>query len=115
MHNHSISFKNAAIGIWTAIITQVNIRIHTLIGSFVLILGVYLRLSLDRILDLLLIISLVITTELVNTAIESVCDAVTTDHHPVIKIAKDVSAGAVLMASIFAVLIGMIIFIPALI
>ncbi len=114
MHKHKISFQNAIIGIWTAVTTQVNIRIHVLIGSLVLFAAVYLELSLDHILDLLLVIALVITTELVNTAIEATCDAVTLDHHPQIKIAKDVAAGAVLFVSVFAILVGLIIFIPKL-
>lgn len=114
MHKHTISLKNALTGIWTALNSQVNIRIHVVIGSLVLLASVYLKLSLDHILDLLLVIALVITTELVNTSIEATCDAVTLDHHPQIKIAKDVAAGAVLFVSVFAVLVGMIIFIPKL-
>ena len=114
MHKHTISFKNAASGIWTALNSQFNIRIHIIIGSLVLLASVYLQLSLDHILDLLLVIALVITTELINTAIEAACDAITLDHHPQIKVAKDVAAGAVLFVSVFAVLVGMIIFIPKL-
>lgn len=114
MHKHKISLRNATVGIWTALTTQINIRIHIIIGSLVLLAAVYLQLSLDHILDLLLVIALVITTELVNTAIEATCDAVTLDHHPQIKVAKDVAAGAVLFVSVFAILAGMIIFVPKL-
>lgn len=112
MHKHTISFKNAIFGIWTALTTQANIRIHVFIGSLVLFVAVYLQLSLDHILDLLLVIALVVTTELINTAIEATCDAVTLDHHPQIKAAKDVAAGAVLFVSVFAIIIGIIIFAP---
>lgn len=112
MHKHAISFKNAATGIWVAITTQANIRIHLLIGSMVLISAVYLKLSLDHIIDLVLVISLVLTSEMINTSLEFLSDAVTVDHNPLIKNAKDISAGAVLISSIFAVIVGLIIFLP---
>lgn len=112
MQKHTISFKNAFAGIWAATTTQFNIRIHLLIGSIVMILGVYLKLSLDHIIDLLLLIALVISTEMINTSIEFTCNAITKEKHPIIKIAKDVSAGAVLFMAIFAALIGIVIFIP---
>jgi diacylglycerol kinase len=52
---------------------------------------------------------------MINTAIEKLCDLVTTDFDPRIKIIKDVAAGAVLMASVFSLLVGLIIFIPAIV
>lgn len=115
MQRHTISFKNAGIGIWTAVSTQPNIRIHLLAGSLVLFLASYFHLNFEQILDLLLTIALVITTEFINTAIEFACDAITLDKNPNIKKAKDVAAGAVLFVSIFAVVVGFIIFVPALI
>lgn len=115
MHKHAISFRNAFVGIWTALTNQVNLRIHILLGSLALLLAVYLELELSAILIIILTISLVLTAELVNTAVEAVCDAVTLEHDPNIKIAKDVSAGAVLISAIFAVITGIIIFVPALI
>lgn len=115
MYRHTISFRHALSGIYTALLTQPNLRVHLLIGSLVLFAAVALRLSILNLTLLLLVIGLVITTELINTAIEAACDAVTTDHHPKIKLAKDVAAGAVLFVSFFAVIMGIIIFIPALI
>lgn len=112
MLKHTISFQNAFRGIWTAITTQTNIRIHFLIGSLVIFAAVYLRIDLDHILDLLVAISIVMLAEMVNTAIEFLCDAVTLEHNLYIKQAKDVSAGAVLISAIFAVLIGLVVFIP---
>jgi diacylglycerol kinase len=112
MRKHTISFINASKGIWTAITTQSNLRIHFLAGSLVLLLATYLQISLDHIIDLILVISLVITAEMVNTSMEFMCDAVTLEHNENIKFAKDVSAGAVLISAIFAVLIGLVIFIP---
>lgn len=113
MHKHAISFHNAFSGIWTALTSQVNLRIHMLIGSLALLASVYLELDLTKILIIILTTALVLTTELVNTAVEAVCDAVTSDHNPNIKIAKDVAAGAVLISAIFSIIIGIIIFVPA--
>lgn len=112
MQKHTISFVNAFRGIWIALTTQANIRIHFLIGSLVLILAVALDSTLNEILILTLTISVVTIAEMLNTAIEFVADAVTLEQNPYIAKAKDVSAGAVLLASIFAILIGAIIFIP---
>jgi diacylglycerol kinase (ATP) len=56
-------------------------------------------------------ISLVILAELFNTAVETVVDLVTTDYHPLAKVAKDVAAGAVLVAAVNSVLIGLLLFI----
>lgn len=115
MKKHTISLINAARGIWTAIITQANIRIHFIIGSIVLFLAAYLRLSADQIIDLIIAISLVVTAEMINTSLEFMSDAITLDHDENIKWAKDVSAGAVLITAIFAALIGLIIFLPKII
>ena len=112
MLKHTISFQNAFRGIWTAITTQTNLRIHFLIASLVLIAATYLQLSIFEILVLVLTISMVMIAEMINTSIEFVCDAITLDHNEYIKSAKDVSAGAVLISAIFATLIGLIVFIP---
>lgn len=115
MRKHTISFINAFKGIWTAVITQANIRIHFIAGSLILLAGVYLQISLGQMVDLLLVIGLVMAMEMVNTSIEFMCDAVTLEHNEYIKLAKDVSAGAVLLSAIFAIFVGLIIFIPKLI
>jgi diacylglycerol kinase len=114
MRKHTISFINAFKGIWTALITQSNIRIHFVIGSVVLFGAAYFRLPIVEIMILVLTISVVIVAEMINTAMEFMCDAVTLEHNENIKWAKDVSAGAVLMAAIFAALIGLMIFVPKL-
>ncbi|MFH2085790.1 MAG: diacylglycerol kinase family protein [bacterium] len=114
MLKHTISFRNAFCGIWTAIITQNNIRVHFIIASLVIFSAAYLHLSMSEILMLILTIGLVMVAEMVNTAIEFFCDAITLEHNEYIKQAKDVSAGAVLISAIFAALIGIIIFVPKL-
>lgn len=112
MLKHSVSFQNAFRGIWTAITSQVNIRIHVLIGSLVLFSATYLEVALAEILVLILTIALVILAEMVNTAIEFLANGVTLENREFIKHTKDVAAGAVLLTTIFAICIGLIIFIP---
>lgn len=114
MLKHTISFRNAFRGIWTAITTQVNIRVHVVIGSAVLFFASYLHIPFAEILVLILTIALVMLAEMINTSIEFMCDAITLQHNVFIKQAKDVSAGAVLLSAIFAALIGLIIFLPKL-
>ena len=114
MHRHTISFKNAAIGIYTAARTQANIRIHLIISTVVLIAGAYFKISIIEAVVLLLTIAMVIIAEMFNTSIEFLSDKVTKEHDELIKYTKDVSAGAVLVSAIFAAIIGSIIFIPKL-
>jgi diacylglycerol kinase len=57
-------------------------------------------------------IALVLSLEMVNTAIERVCNMQTTEFHPAIKVIKDVAAAAVLLSSVIAAIIGMLVFIP---
>jgi len=114
MKQHSISFVNAGHGIWTAIITQTNIRIHIIVGSLVIFLSSYLHITFDQVIDLILTISVVLVAEMVNTSLEFLSDAVTLEHNLNIKYAKDVAAGAVLISAIFAIFIGIIIFAPQL-
>ncbi|TAL45159.1 MAG: diacylglycerol kinase family protein [Chitinophagaceae bacterium] len=92
-----------------------NGRIQTVIGIIAIILGFILSISSFQWLLVLFCIGIVISLEMINSAIERYCDLVTTDFHPGIKIIKDVAAGAVLVASIFSLVIGFIIFIPALV
>ena len=92
-----------------------NGQIQTVIGITAIILGFTVSLSSFQWLLVLFCIGLVISLEMINSAIEKYCDLVTTDFHPGIKIIKDVAAGAVLVASLMSLVIGLIIFIPALV
>jgi undecaprenol kinase/diacylglycerol kinase (ATP) len=92
-----------------------NGRIQVLMGTTAIILGFTTSISSFQWLLVLLCIGLVISLEMINSAIERYCDLVTTNFHPGIKIIKDIAAGAVLVASITSLIIGLIIFIPALI
>jgi len=106
------SFKFAFAGIWTLLKTQHNMWVHLVAAVLVTGCGVYVGLSPIEWCVIVLTIMAVWVAEACNTAIEFLADRVSTDHHPLIKKAKDVAAGAVLITAIGAVIIGAIIFIP---
>ena len=91
-----------------------NFRIQAGLGLVALTLGLVLKLSSYEFVDLILIISLVLILELLNTAIESIVDLVSPEIRAEAKVAKDVSAAAVLIASIGSILIAAFIFLPKL-
>jgi diacylglycerol kinase len=93
---------------------QRNAKLQTVMGITAITLGFIVSISPYQWLLVLFCIGLVISLEMINSAIEIFCDMVTTDFHPKIKIIKDVAAGAVLVASLASLVIGLIIFIPAL-
>lgn len=106
------SFKYASEGIITTIKEERNMFIHFLIAIIVVITGIYVRLSLNEWFICLLLFALVFSLELINTAIENAVDLVATKKNKKAKMAKDAAAGAVLIAAIFASIIGIIIFLP---
>ncbi len=99
-------------GIMHAIKTERNIRIHFGVAFVVFILGFVIGLSYMEWAVITLSIALVIGLELTNTAIEISWNHLEPAHHPVVKSIKDVMAGAVLVASIGAFIIGIIVFLP---
>ena len=94
--------------------TQHNVWIHSIAATMVFILALWLRLSLIDWAVLILTIAIVFAAEFVNTAIEVVVDLASPDKHPLAKIGKDVGAGAVLVAALAAILIGLLILGPPL-
>lgn len=108
------SFANAYAGMSYCVRTQRNLRIHLAITALVLALSAALRVTLTELAVLVFCIVVVIVTEMLNTALECTVDLVTSDYHPLAKLAKDVSAGAVLVASLGAMAIGVIVFLPRL-
>jgi diacylglycerol kinase (ATP) len=97
------SFVYAWAGITYAWRTQRNFRVEVVIGALAITLGILLGVNLASI---LVMIALVLTLEMVNTALEALVDLSSPTYHPLAKIAKDVAAGAVLMASCISVLVG---------
>ncbi|MEM6820478.1 MAG: diacylglycerol kinase family protein [Verrucomicrobiota bacterium] len=99
-------------GIADAFKTQLHFKIHCLIAIAVLTAAVLFDVEPWEWCVLILTIGWVLSAELLNTAIEHLGDAVTTEIHPLVGKAKDVAAGAVLCAGGFAIVIGIIIFLP---
>ena len=106
------SFKYAFKGIAQVVKTQANMRIHLLASIIVIAVASYLRISANHWCILILTILMVLVAEMFNTAIESICDAVTTEQNRHIAAAKDIAAAAVLVTAIASVIIGLLIFIP---
>lgn len=106
------SFKFALEGLKTAITKGRNFRIQVFLGMLAVALGLFYKISPSEWLDLILIIASVLILELINTAIEEIVNMVSPQLQERAKIAKDVSAGAVLIASIAAVCIGGLVFLP---
>jgi len=109
------SFNHAFAGIMYAARTQPNMRAHLIIALLVLLAAMILRIGRDYVIDLVIIIAVVLALELVNTAVEAIVDLLTVTHHPLAKTAKDAAAGAVLIASIAALIVGYLVFYQGLI
>ncbi|AXY25920.1 diacylglycerol kinase [Suicoccus acidiformans] len=100
-------------GIYQAFQTERNLRIELCIGLLTIGAGFYFQITLGEWLAVLLASGLVLSAELFNSAIETVVDLVAQGQElPLAKRAKDIAAGAVLLAALTAALIGLIIFIP---
>lgn len=104
------SFNYAIEGIIYSIRTQRNMKIHMLATIIVLTATFFYDLSKVELLIITITITLVIVAEMINTAVECAIDATTNFYHPLAKIAKNVSAGAVLVTAINAVLVGYVVF-----
>ena len=111
VHKLLKSFGYAFYGIWTSMKEQ-NMRIHAASALIVAITGLLTGLTTQEWLIIILTIALVIGSEMINTAIESVVDLASPEIHPLAKQAKDVAAGAVLVFAIASVIIGLLIFLP---
>ncbi|MBS6602944.1 MAG: diacylglycerol kinase family protein [Brachyspira sp.] len=107
------TFKNARKGMRIVLKSERNIRIHFVAAVFVLVLGFVMQFSALKISVLLLAIGLVVSAEMLNSAIEFSLDAIFHNRYSkMVGMAKDISAGAVMFVTIIAVLIGGLIFIP---
>ncbi|MCB2288785.1 diacylglycerol kinase [Clostridium sp. CS001] len=104
------SFNYAIEGIIYSIRTQRNMKIHMLAAIVVLLSTFFYDLSKMELLIITITITLVIVAEMINTAVECAIDATTNFYHPLVKIAKNVAAGAVLVSAINSALVGYVIF-----
>jgi diacylglycerol kinase (ATP) len=104
------SFNYAIQGIVYALRTQRNMRLHALAAATVLIASLFFRITALELIALVFAIGLVLVAELVNTAVEATIDLTIDRIDPLAKTAKDVAAGAVLVASVIAVVVGFVVF-----
>ncbi|MFC4599362.1 diacylglycerol kinase family protein [Cohnella hongkongensis] len=100
------AFRSAWAGLAEALRTERHFRFHAAAAAIVVGLGLWLDVSRQDWLWLLLAIAGVWAAELINTAVERAVDRISTDVHPLAKSAKDSAAGAVLVTAMFAVAVG---------
>jgi len=106
------SFGHAFSGLGFMLKTQHNARIHLAASALVTAAGVWVGLSFYDWRWIVLAIGFVWVAEAINTAFEHLCDVVQPEFHVSVKAAKDVAAGAVLVAAFAAVIIGLLVFLP---
>jgi diacylglycerol kinase len=113
-NNHHIvhSFGFAFQGIKHSLRENRNLGIHFFMGAAALFLGFFLQISRFEMITIMIVTVIVISAEMINTSIEEMTDLITTEHRQEAKVAKDVSAGMVLVCSIGAAAVGIYIFTP---
>jgi undecaprenol kinase len=106
------AFVFALKGLQYAFVNERNFKIEIFCAVAVCIAGFVLRISTIEWLVVIMNIGFVLSVELVNTAIEKLCDVITKEINPTIKIIKDVAAAAVLLAAVMSIICALIIFVP---
>lgn len=106
------SFLYASRGLGVFVSSEAPALLHLIVILVVLAAGWWFEISYMEWMVLILTVAALLATELLNSAIERLGDAITTDHHPLVGKAKDLAAGAVLILSITALIVAAIIFIP---
>ena len=105
------TFKNARKGFRLVLKSEMNIRIHVAIATFVVFMALFLKFSAIEFCLLLVVIGLVIVAEMLNTAIEFTLDSIYHNKYSrMVGMAKDISAGAVMFASFISVFVGLVLF-----
>lgn len=106
------SFNYAFEGIVYALKSQRNMRLHFLATVAVLLASLILKIKKADFLVLILTMAFVVVAEMINTAIEATIDLITQEYHPIAAIAKNVAAGAVLVAATMSLFVGYLTFFP---
>ncbi|WP_457610827.1 diacylglycerol kinase family protein [Lutibacter sp.] len=110
--NRLKSVKYAARGFWILITSENSIIAQVIIAIVITIIGFIMHISATEWMFQLVAIGLVLVAEALNTAIEKIADFIHPEYHKQIGRVKDISAGAAFFAAIFAIIIGLIIYIP---
>ena len=106
------SIKNSVNGLIYAYLNEQSLTLHAFITVFVLASGFYFHISKMQWAILVIVMTIIIVTELLNTAIEAVVDLVTDKYHPLAKVAKDCASAAAFVASLLALGLYLYVFIP---
>jgi len=114
IYSRIAAFGHAFRGWWHVLKTQHNAWIHSMVATIVVAMGLWLKLKPLDWAVIVLTIAMVFTAEFINTAIEAVVDLSSPVHHPLAKVGKDVGAGAVLVAALAGIVIGLLILGPPL-
>jgi diacylglycerol kinase len=107
-------FGYAFSGLWYALCTQRNARVHVAIATLAIVMGIVLRISAADLAIIFIAIASVFIAELFNTVFELCVDLASPHYHPLAKRAKDIAAGAVLLSAVLAVVIGLLVLGPPL-
>jgi|SRR5690554_6854894 len=110
-----LGFNHAFRGLYNVLRTERNFKIQLLAFLLVVVLGFVFQITIDDWIALLLVSGIVLSLEIVNSAIERLCDLYSTKENKQIKLIKDISAGAVLLAALFAIIVGVLVFYPYLV
>lgn len=108
-------FRYAITGLVNVWKSEWNFRFHVIVMVIVLVFGLLFRLSLLEWALIVIVIAMVLSAELLNTSIEKTIDYIKPEIHPIARFIKDAAAGAVLISSICAVIVGLLIFLPKLV
>lgn len=104
------AFEFAFNGLWAGLKRETHLKIHFVATILVTASGIILKITTSDWITVIACCAIILAAELFNSAIERICDLITIEKHPTVKYVKDVSAGAVLMLSIGAAIIGLLIF-----
>ena len=105
-------FGYAFSGLWYALRTQRNARVHVFLAALAILLGIFLRISTVEFALVFIAISSVFVAEMFNTVFELCVDLASPEYNPLAKIAKDVAAGAVLLNAMLSIVIALFVYIP---
>ena len=105
-----LSFKSGFKGVWYTIKSESHMRFHMVAGFYVLLFSLFYEFSVSQTALLILLIASVMFAEIINTCLEELCNLVADRYEPIVKIVKDMAAGAVLVLSIASAIIAIIFF-----
>ena len=115
LRQHHISFKNAFAGLWFALRTQPNFRVHLILSLAAIALGWYVQITRLEFIIIIFTIILGFSAEMINTSLEAMTDLITKEWRTEAKVAKDVAAGMMLTVAFGAIAVAIIIFGPYLV